>query len=847
MQVFLKTKKFKLFIDHIIKNYKNSKDPISQLLSNYKELFQILELKQIEKRKIEVIYSSRDKIDEILRNQEKDIFLKYNLTNKIIPYFFHMCLLIGFNTVFMNYSYDINDCIKNINDYLDKIKKESKNDIEYKYKSLILSKFIIDLINNCEEKNDEIIKNIKEDNISTILNINGIDKLNLNKNNIEKIKIDQLYSFIICFLIKENKFIDYEYSSNILNQLNIESINITETIEKELFKVLNEKELYIRQYTINNIKDLFDINKINFLYILLKYILKNPIYLYKNQFLINTRKALIKIIKSELNDITLYYFNGNEDKINYIIKYLCDSDYYYNKFIELFLIKLKERYQKYNLNSKKDDIKKIDEFINNINRTINIEYYFKDFDKIKINLISPIFSHIVIDKWPNIEKMILEKKLDDIEDENKSKIIDYFKDKQNEIILTKIFPRDIYNYYFERYKNSQINDWYEKSFEDAKAIEDKEFSFISQHSSIISSDCEITKFIKKVKLEYKPEFIKELDNNEFIVGGKNNLNFLDEKFNINYEKIIRLEKDNIIYNICERAKNEEDTDMKIIICSENETLLLTQKGSKSNIKKILENSSFNCVEVKINNHIFCEDDGIAHYVNLFDMTDDSKDKKFSIDNKCSYRGLIVINEDIVALTSNKILSKGEDKLIFYNIPTNLIYTNEIYKYSFNTSPNGLTLITNTKNNLKILLCACKKFISKQKNGILLVIINGKNIEFHKFYDTKNFEVYCFCQIYQKDKNILINNDKLTDLFLVGGFDSKKSVGIIKLYKMEYSDNNKNIEIKFIQDILINDNNDIIYKGPINCIIQTKIERKILISFSNGYIYVMTPPNTYTVI
>ena len=167
MQVFLKTKKFKLFIDHIIKNYKNSKDPISQLLSNYKELFQILELKQIEKRKIEVIYSSRDKIDEILRNQEKDIFLKYNLTNKIIPYFFHMCLLIGFNTVFMNYSYDINDCIKNINDYLDKIKKESKNDIEYKYKSLILSKFIIDLINNCEEKNDEIIKNIKEANTLT--------------------------------------------------------------------------------------------------------------------------------------------------------------------------------------------------------------------------------------------------------------------------------------------------------------------------------------------------------------------------------------------------------------------------------------------------------------------------------------------------------------------------------------------------------------------------------------------------------------------------------------------------------------------------------------------------------
>ena len=843
MEIFLESKRFKIYKTHIFEKLIDAKNPILELLSNYDELIKILELKEIEERKIEIIYNNRVKIDEILRNQEKDIFLKYNLENKIIPYFFYMCLLIRFNTVFNNYSYDINYCLKIINNYIDKIKKESKYDTEYKYISLILSKLNIDLINNCEEKTDELIKNIKADNISTILNINGIDKLNLNKTNIEKIKIDELYSLIICFLIKENKFIDYEYSTNILNQLKIESINITETIEKELFKVLNEKEIYIKQNAITNIKDLFDKNKINFLYILLKYILKNSIYLYKNQFLINTRKEIIKIIKSGLKGITLYYFNGNENKINYIIKKLCDSDYYYKKFIERFLIKLKQRYQKYNLDSKKDDIKRIDEFINN---TINIEYYFKEFDKAKTKLISPIFSHIAIDKWPNIEKMILDKKLDDIEDEDKSKIIDYFKNKQNEKILLKIFGEDICDYYFEQYTISSINSWYGKSYKDAKAVEDKEVSINNQNSDFVSSDYEITKFIKKVEMKYDVEFIKELDNNKFIVGGKNNLNFLDKNFNINSEKINIIEKDNVIYNICERAKNEENTGQKIIICSGNETLLLTQKGSKSNVKKILKNSSFNCIEVRINNHIFCEDDGAVHYINLFDMIDDFTNKKNSIDDKCSYRGVIAINDNIVALTSNKILSKGEDKLIFYNIIPRQIYNNKIiYNYSFNTSPNGLTLIMNTNNNLKILLCACKKYNSKQKNGILLVIFDEENIEFQeKFYGTKNFEVYCFCQIYQKDKNILVNGDKLTDLFLVGGFDSKKGVGIIQLYKMQYSDDNKNIEIKFIQDILID---NIICKGIINCIIQTRIEKKILFSCSDGCIYVLTPPNTYSVI
>ena len=60
---------------------------------------------------------------------------------------------------------------------------------------------------------------------------------------------------------------------------------------------------------------------------------------------------------------------------------------------------------------------------------------------------------------------------------------------------------------------------------------------------------------------------------------------------------------------------------------------------------------------------------------------------------------------------------------------------------------------------KILLCACKKYNEKQKNGILLLILNLENNKFEilssKFYETQNLEIYCFCPIYLFEKNNII--------------------------------------------------------------------------------------------
>ena len=93
---------------------------------------------------------------------------------------------------------------------------------------------------------------------------------------------------------------------------------------------------------------------------------------------------------------------------------------------------------------------------------------------------------------------------------------------------------------------------------------------------------------------------------------------------------------------------------------------------------------------------------------------------------------------------------------------------EIYKdeYSFIFTNHGLALMNFRKdkeeqnNNVnyknKILLCACKKYLSHQKNGILLVNIqpNEKQVE-NPFYDTGDFEVYCFCPLFKNDDTKII--------------------------------------------------------------------------------------------
>ena len=212
-----------------------------------------------------------------------------------------------------------------------------------------------------------------------------------------------------------------------------------------------------------------------------------------------------------------------------------------------------------------------------------------------------------------------------------------------------------------------------------------------------------------------------------------------------------------------------------------------------------------------------------------------------------YREGISINNNIFAIASNSVISRGKDILTIYNI--NRKKDIKIFKGSFILSSTGLKKmiyqnIDENKNEI-LLLCACKKYLKNQKNGILLIYnLDSENVEIkHKFYPTGKFEVHCFCQILSETNNnyILKTNDiiNITNNFFVGGLDTEKKKGSIKLYKInKVKKNNKEIfEIEKIQDIIIPKEKQFKgFNGAISCIEQSKSNRNIYITCWNGNVF-----------
>ena len=192
---------------------------------------------------------------------------------------------------------------------------------------------------------------------------------------------------------------------------------------------------------------------------------------------------------------------------------------------------------------------------------------------------------------------------------------------------------------------------------------------------------------------------------------------------------------------------------------------------------------------------------------------------------------------------------GKDRLIIFDkISNDILYVLE--GYSFSLSPNSLFLIKNNKslNEDKALICACKKYTSYQKNGILLVFMTeteDKQNFFDKFYETGYFEPYCFSQILLVNKSYEKNVSKIYDThyFFVGGFDQEKGIGVIKLYKINFEKQIYYTNIIFIQDIILDkEKNFEGFNGAITSIVQAKDTGNFLISCSDGNIYLFSPAN-----
>ena len=102
-----------------------------------------------------------------------------------------------------------------------------------------------------------------------------------------------MYIEIIVELIKQKKLENFEFTFDIIKQLNFEIIDITKIMLDKLYEILNNNEYYINDYIISNGKDLYNEKKLNFYFIL-----KNPIYLYQIPFLIKTINNVNTILKN---------------------------------------------------------------------------------------------------------------------------------------------------------------------------------------------------------------------------------------------------------------------------------------------------------------------------------------------------------------------------------------------------------------------------------------------------------------------------------------------------------------------------------------------------------------------
>ena len=369
------------------------------------------------------------------------------------------------------------------------------------------------------------------------------------------------------------------------------------------------------------------------------------------------------------------------------------------------------------------------------------------------------------------------------------------------------------------------------------------------------------------------EFIKETKNGILISGAIDKYLFfynfkkkkikkieIKQKFFDQKEKK-EIEKFNYALNIYENNSNkninEENEKLDLILCTNNGLLSININSKDCSSCKQNQLKEEPCsVYFQLENGCCI----IAGENGVFRCDNKNKDNIPKIEE--NIRGGIQINNNIIAFTSNDILLNGKDKLYFYDIENDLIIK-KLEDYSFTVSTNSLSLMKFGEQESNILLCGCKQYSNNyKKNGILII---DTNTYAEDFYDSNDFEVYCFCPISYVIENK--NNSELvaTDYFLAGGFSNIKNKGMIKLFKLiNNEETNYNTKIEFKQDIIFR-NTKIDYKKEIlysingerdktnifyfsgfernvSCITQSKINGKLYVTCWDGCVYSLTSPN-----
>ena len=453
------------------------KEPLVKLISNFSEIEQIL--KRDKSEIIHYLYFSNIKLNNILYDEDKEIQINFDEKNST-SYYFYLSLLIMGRLEIVNYKYNF-DYIREV---FNKVKSINEN---HKYKLVIMSELLGVLINNfkgiiCvkdEEKNE--LKKIEEENNKIYTdNITIFEEINLNIEEIKSKTIDEIYIKIINALIKLKKLEDYEYTYNVIEQLDLENIAITQLMFDELLKILGEDAYYISDYKIIKKEDLFNEKKINFFYILLKYILKSPIYIYQINLLFDLKKFVMKLLNS--NQISDKEIKSN--KLQYLIWILIDSEYYFSKIPESDYNKLKEiltYYKNFCFESKKEEIAKLTNLLENnwgkykiylneydkaqkMNERYTIIRYLFENSKNKENKENKVKNRAEellkneANNWLKNEDLIKSQKFNEINQDFADILLKFINENKNKEIIHKFFSNDIIQNFINQFTTNKKKD-----------------------------------------------------------------------------------------------------------------------------------------------------------------------------------------------------------------------------------------------------------------------------------------------------------------------------------------------------------------------------------------------------
>ena len=300
-------------------------DPFLKLINNFEDVKKILSIKDIQITKF--LFFSKNIIHKILFDADEIIEFEYRKDFKNLFFNFYLCSLIegvfefyNPNDAIMHYKYDLRN-IKEINE------KQTYNNI--KLKNTFWAKILIILsneyksnedisgetegLNDIIKKNSEIIdKSIKGDILA---------KINISSEKFNKKKIDDIYFQILKYLLEKEELAKKE-TYDILEEMDLENIYLGQKNYEELIKIFKTKADFIEKFLIKSKEDLFKPEKINFNYIILKYIFKKSYDIYQLKIFADSKKVIMKLIRAKE---PIMDKSRDKDKIEYILTFFTGS------------------------------------------------------------------------------------------------------------------------------------------------------------------------------------------------------------------------------------------------------------------------------------------------------------------------------------------------------------------------------------------------------------------------------------------------------------------------------------------------------------------------------------------